>query len=431
MKKYICALLAIVISSQAYCQVVDDAPARKPSHHYKNVVQHQKISPHPQAEEPLPLPVLSKASAGFCTAINFARNPNFDMMDIYMQQGADVNAICNSDTHATALYESLSYYDFNRNNFELADWLIQHGADINTPAAMGDVHGVTLPMSLTMNITPLGVDQKTLGYLIQHGANFHAVDSAGHTALHWFRQWQMMDSHATNVGDVSGPTIAFFDQLINQGIDINLQDKTGTTALMNAVQVCSSGAVKYLLSRGADPALKNKLGKTSLDIAIELATSQGQGNPCNEVVKILYNPQQISKSFSVNPGAANNSTGGNLGLQVGGGSVGTYGGTYSGADEGVFQADIHQDGKATFHAHSNKIGMTYTHDGHVNPDGSISFASLDGAVVFTGTVSRNGIFSGTWKNSATNESGSFQGERDAQVAIPGSNLLKALGSLFK
>ena len=137
----------------------------------------------------------------------------------------------------------------------------------------------------------------------------------------------------------------------------------------------------------------------------------------------MYNPQQISKSFLGKPGVANNSTSAN--------SVGTYGGTYSGADEGVFQADINQDGTASFNGHSNKIGMTYTHAGKVNSDGSVTFASAGGgAVVFTATVSRDGIMSGTWKNSTTGESGSFQGKKDVQVAIPSSNLLKAFGSLF-
>lgn len=433
--KILFALLCSTVINVQAMVMTPDQPSGSASSKPAAQAVHAKSAARTNTEsvaKPAPLPVLSKASAGFCQAFHYSQNPNYDMMELYLQQGADINAFCSPDIRATALYESLSYLA-GVNNYQAADWLIQHGADINIPAEMDGVRGVTLPMRVAGN--SLGdVDQKALNYLIQHGANFHSVDSLGRTALQLFKGWWIVGYQNVASGDISGRAVAFIDQLIGQGIDINLQDKSGTTALMNAVvslnQSCSSKAVILLLSHGANPALKNKLGKSALDLAIDRATQAGQADQCNEVVKILYNPQQISKSFSGKPGVANNSTSTNSGQQGGSGYVGIYGGTYSGLDEGVIQADILQDGTATLHIHSNKSGGTVTHEGKVNSDGSILFGKPGTGAVFSGTISRAGVLAGTWQ-APDGDKGSFQGEKGVQVDIPATNLLKVFGSLFK
>lgn len=380
-----------------------------------------------QAEKPVP--VLSKESTGFCRASNYAQNPNFDMMDLYLQQGADINAYCDSDNRVTALFQSLS--NNGNPNYQLADWLIQHGANINIAANLGGAAGMTLPM-----VAAIGNNLKELDYLIQHAANFKSIDNSGRNALHWFNSWFLVGYVDNPVQpDLGAHTITFIDRLIGQGIDINLQDKNGTTALMNAVVNASSGAcapaaIKLLLSHGANTSLKNKLGKSALDLAIDRATQAGQGSPCNEVVKILYNPQQISKSFSGKPGVTNNSTSASSGQQGIASYVGTYGGTYSGLDDGVFQADIYQDGTATFHLHSNKSGGTTTHEGNVSNDGSVLFGKPGIGAVFVGHISREGILAGTWL-APDNDKGDFQGQKGVQVEVPGINAAQFLGSLFK
>lgn len=54
-----------------------------------------------------------------------------------------------------------------------------------------------------------------------------------------------------------------------KGVDINLQDEDGTTALIEAVEVGSNSIVSFLLAKGANKTLKNKAGKTALQLAEE------------------------------------------------------------------------------------------------------------------------------------------------------------------
>ena len=68
-------------------------------------------------------------------------------------------------------------------------------------------------------------------------------------------------------------------ELLSHGADINAQDNSGLTALMEAVDADSSETVKLLLEHGADAALKNNQDMTALAIAIK------QGN--NELQALL------------------------------------------------------------------------------------------------------------------------------------------------
>lgn len=242
-------------------------------------------------------------------------------------------------------------------------------------------------------------------YLDKRNADFKAVDSDGRNALHYVRSWKFIgDKHS----DWNRKSIALVDLLASHGVDVNHQDISGVTPLMNASTSCSPGSINLLLSYGADPALKDKLGKSALDRAMERATQSGQGGGCNEVVSILMNPPKVSQGVSS--------------------FAGTYGGTYNGDDEGVLQADINQDGTATLTFHSNKVGLTATHAGKVENDGTVTFGST--GAVFHGTISRKGVLTGTWKAPKSGDRGSFQGNKDVKVDMPSSNPLKAIGSLF-
>ncbi len=264
-----------------------------------------------------------------------------------------------------------------------------------------------------------------LEYLINHGADVKGADAQGRTALHWIREWNIIDNP---YGDTSKQFVAFVDQLIQHGINVNRQDKSGNTALMNAAGSCSPTAIKLLLSYGSDPTLKDKLGKSSLDIAIDRATHSGQNGGCNEVVKILYNPQQVSKSPSV---SFDNSTPANSGQQGAVSSyAGTYGGSFNGSDEGAFQATINEDGTATLNGHSNKVGVSFTGEGKVNKDGSVEMGSVSTGTTFTGHVSLNGALNGNWTNTKYNQAGSFQGTKGVKVDVPPTNPIQAIGGLL-
>ena len=133
MKKYIVAVLVALFSCQAYSQVADDAPTSKPSHKKAN---------HP-AKKKNTLPPPSAASLGFYKASLYS---NYDMMDLYLKQGADINCLnCDRDYQWTALYRVLAIN--GAWDFQLADWLIQRGADINIPATAGQAKESTLVMA--------------------------------------------------------------------------------------------------------------------------------------------------------------------------------------------------------------------------------------------------------------------------------------------
>jgi ankyrin repeat protein len=57
--------------------------------------------------------------------------------------------------------------------------------------------------------------------------------------------------------------------LLTHGADINAQDKSGLTALMEAVIANSEETVSVLLDQGAEKTIKNNDGQTALDIALK------------------------------------------------------------------------------------------------------------------------------------------------------------------
>jgi ankyrin repeat protein len=92
--------------------------------------------------------------------------------------------------------------------------------------------------------------------LLAAGANIHARDNDGETAL----------SYAVQTMDAK-PEIAA--ALLDAGADINTANDRGETPLMIAASAHNRAALKFLLGRGADTERRNVDGKTALQIVEE------------------------------------------------------------------------------------------------------------------------------------------------------------------
>ncbi len=95
----------------------------------------------------------------------------------------------------------------------------------------------------------MGSHIEILNVLLASGADLHAVDSYGKTAL----------MYAGSVGVVKF--------LLSRGINIDAVDDQGNTALIEAVKSHKIGSVKALLEAGADDNVVNYCGQTVLMIA--------------------------------------------------------------------------------------------------------------------------------------------------------------------
>ncbi|MCA1850747.1 MAG: ankyrin repeat domain-containing protein, partial [Acidobacteria bacterium] len=100
-------------------------------------------------------------------------------------------------------------------------------------------------------------------YLLAQGADPNLANSDGVAPL----------SLATRAGvDNSSGRLRdgypeLIDTLIAKGANVNAQDRTGTTALMEAAANGDADTVRLLLAHGANPLLRNAGGETAFDIA--------------------------------------------------------------------------------------------------------------------------------------------------------------------
>ena len=80
--------------------------------------------------------------------------------------------------------------------------------------------------------------------------------------------------------------------LLDAGAEIHAQDKNGATALHRAVRTRCAGAVKCLLDAGADATIRNLPGSTAFHLAVQ---NTGRGGSGAEVAKAAQ--REIIKTF--------------------------------------------------------------------------------------------------------------------------------------
>lgn len=189
-----------------------------------------------------------------------------------LESGADADRI-NSSSGSTALFLAVG-----RGQTASVKMLLDHGAD----AEMADKYHGTTPLIyaltenkincvnllLRYNVNVDSVDrdgnsvlmhamkennQKLVSSLLEKGANFHARNHSRQTALH------------KGAENKASEALGIFLHRV-KGIDVNVQDDTGSTPLHYACEKLHLPCVRQLVAAGARLDLQNRSGQTAEDV---------------------------------------------------------------------------------------------------------------------------------------------------------------------
>lgn len=419
------AVILACTSMQASALVVD--PQKEPAPPTKSVKQ-KTVSTAPTKAMLAPP---SKATIGFYQA---STSDNYDMMDLYLQQGADINCHnCDSGGN-TPLNTTLG-----RNyglSYQSISWLIDHGADVNIANATGKtplMRSIPISYNFIYSNLWLGSSQELsqiTKLLLDKGAKTAVKDVQGNTPLAYITMSSNGGNNTLQVKSHHSAFVLTLNSLLEHGANINAANNMGNTVLMDAADSCADFSVETLLANKADPTIKNKLGQIALDIAIEKATRSGQNSNCNNTVKILQNPQQVQQVSSVrsnSQASPNNDTPQNTGGSV---YAGNYSGNYGGDDNGPFQVTVEQDGNIKLAGKSLRNNQAFTGNGKMNRDGSlgITLGSISTGATFQGSINpKTGALYGTWKNGE--QAGNFSGNKQT-AQTQAANPIEAIGGLL-
>jgi ankyrin repeat protein len=226
------------------------------------------------------------------------KNKNYEMMDLLLKQGADLDCANCSYLHRTALMitteEALRtsiYFGFGE-EMRLMEFLIERGADIN----FRDDAGRTALMLAAGK--PNGANKtRLINRLLEAGADTSLFDTNGNSIL-----IEQVGSgyRGDNLNDFNH-WLLNVKLFASRGIDINHQNNLGMTALMYSAAGCGYDGAKNLLALGADPDIKTPTGDTALSLAIEAAAKKQAS--CNQVVRLLADPSANTEALSDPSGA--------------------------------------------------------------------------------------------------------------------------------
>lgn len=424
MRYLLLAAILACVSMQASALVVEPQKEPAPS---KKLAQQKSASTPIKARLAPP----SKASIQFFQAL---RNDNFQIMDVLLDQGADIN--CNNCNRKgqTPLMFAMEHPTSGSTISELVRYLVEKGANLNTQ----DNDGSTAIM-YGKGFSPYWSHAYQVLYLIENGAKTTIKNDSGNNILHYaygvgysaITSGALAPYGEDGYTEVLKQVKAITRTSIEHGLDVNQQNLIGETPLHLAATKCLNAGVELLLLLGADPSIRTKAGDTPLSLATERATTSIHPEICNETVRILQNPKQASSVRHIQDGnigsTAPSSTPQNSAF---GAYAGNYAGNYSGDDNGSFQVTIGQDGNIKLTGKSMRNNQTFTGNGKMNRDGSlgITLGTISTGATFQGSINpKTGALYGTWKNAE--QAGNFSGNKQNTQAQT-SNSIEAIGGLF-
>lgn len=250
------------------------------------------------------LPPPSKTTKLFWEAFE---QRNYEMMDLLLQQGADVNCENCSSYNYTPLIDAVSNMS-SPSSIKRVDYVLSRGADVNYQ----NRQGISALMAASTQIREAGYSGglsnlapiEAINLLLANGADVTLKDANGDAALH-----RLAVSGIGYGGKAYKYWLQALNSYIERGAEINLKNRKGQTPLMLVSAECEPQAVADLLAAGADLSPKNMSGDTALAIAIEKA-SRHSDKSCNEAVSLLSSPPSalVKNDVTKNDGAQQSGT---------------------------------------------------------------------------------------------------------------------------
>ena len=124
-----------------------------------------------------------------------------------------------------------------------------------------------------MHLAAAGYRGEMVGLLLAAGADPNAAKNHRRSSpLHY-----AADGYINGPGWDANRQVATIRCLLDHGANLHAQDKNGATALHRAVRTRCAAAVRCLLQAGADPTTGNKSGSTPFHLAVQNTGRGGTG----------------------------------------------------------------------------------------------------------------------------------------------------------
>jgi uncharacterized protein len=199
-----------------------------------------------------------------------ARHGRLDIISVLIEAGARIDRL--NRGVSTPLHEATLYGHYN-----IASFLIQSGADVNSL-----VEDDETPLMYAASTGHLEI----VKLLVESGANVNLHNYNGYSAIvksvlgDYEEVYQFL--YPLVLGDLQKKAkveklmqsartgnVENVKQIIEEGIDINITDNDGWTALMNAAWSNQASVLGFLIKKGADLKFENEVGDTAFLLATQ------------------------------------------------------------------------------------------------------------------------------------------------------------------